>query len=66
MSKIKYPQDWFANASPVINYPALMQLAKVNGLNEGHLSYLVQAIQDTVLLNISKMKDDAQQKENNE
>jgi hypothetical protein len=57
MSKINYPDDWLGQESTglVINYAELSKLVKANSLDSGHLSYLIQSIQDNVLCNINRM-----------
>lgn len=63
MSKIQYPNDWLGQESTaqVINYAELTKLVKANGLDGGHLSYLIRGIQDNVLGNINRMLEDKAQ-----
>lgn len=61
MSHISYPQDWIGSESIglIVNYPELTKLAKANGLNSGHLSYLVEVISNATLQTINKMVEEA-------
>lgn len=65
MSKINYPKDWMGieSMSLIINFPELVKLAKANGLDSGHLTYLINAITNTTLGTINKMLEDSAQLE---
>jgi hypothetical protein len=60
MAKISYPEDWIGPESIalVVNYAELSKLANANGLNSGHLNYLVQQVNDTVLGSINRILEE--------
>lgn len=64
MARISYPEDWMGPESiPLtINFAELTKLAKANSLDSGHLGYLVEQINETVLRTVNQMIVDKETK----
>jgi len=63
MSKIKYPNDWLGESSlgQIVNFAELTKLCKVNGLNSGNISYIVDVINTATLRIIDEITTESEQ-----